>query len=126
MAMSITGSVDPMEAFGVVSGWLHDAGMSTVSGFVFLHLVDLYRFDLDVAASPLPFNKSNDSISMVLRVSRWLRDVGMSQVSCFNFLHYFVIDMLDLGFYRCDLDPIASMAGSNNPIQTFRWGFRWL
>ena len=55
---STAGSIDPTELFGVVSGWLHDAGMSAVSGFAFSSWIgadmldlEVYRFDLHMAAS---------------------------------------------------------------------------
>ena len=58
MATSTAGSVDPMEAFGVVSGWLHDAGTSAVSGFVFLCWInaDALNFQSSVFAPRLPWH----------------------------------------------------------------------
>ena len=45
------GSNDPMETFRGVSGWLRDSHASQVSHFDFSCFVDLYRFNLDPAAS---------------------------------------------------------------------------
>ena len=72
MATLTLESNDSMESFGVVSWWLRDAGTSAVSGFASLHIVDLYRFDLDVITS---MAGSNGPIQMFRVVWRWLRDV---------------------------------------------------
>ena len=55
-AASTAGSVDPMETFGVVSRWLHDAGTSTVSGFTLSRSIDadILNLESSVAAPMLP------------------------------------------------------------------------
>ena len=54
-----------------------------------------------------------DPMEMFRVVSAWLRGVAMSQVSRLAALRYFDIDTLDLGLYRCDLDPTVSPSLSN-------------
>ena len=96
---------------------------SKVSRSTVLHWADIYRFDLDAAtlmAGP------RDSVLMLWVISVWLCIVGTSQVSHFNILLLFVIKMLDLDLYRSEFDSIASTAGSNDPIGTLGWEFRWL
>ena len=122
--------MDPMESFGVVSGWLRDAGTSTVSGFAFLSWIgadmldlEVYRFDLHMAAL-MP--GSNDSISTLWRVSGWLHHACMYLVSHFAVLSLFIIDALDLELYSFDLDSSASTAGSNGPLRTFQVVLWWL
>ena len=67
-------------------------GTSQVSRFTFLRYfgtdmlnLELYRCDLDLTVSPLPSNKSNDSVRMFRGVFGWLRCVSVSMVSLFNF-----------------------------------------
>ena len=51
MAVSTPGSNDSISMLWWVSRWLHDSGMSQVSGFDFLCIVDLYRFEFQSSAS---------------------------------------------------------------------------
>ena len=109
-----------------VSGWLRDLGMSQVSGFDFLHIVYLYRFDLDPATSTSPSIESNDSIQTFWIVLGWLHCASALQVSCFVPLHLFVIDVLGPEVYRFNLHLIALTLGSNDPIATFQNVCGWL
>ena len=54
--MLMAGSVDPTETFGVVSGWLRDAGTSAVSGFALSRLIDadILNLESSVTAPMLP------------------------------------------------------------------------
>ena len=124
--MSTAGRMDSVWMVWRVSGWLRDLGMSQVSGFDFLHIVYLYRFDLDPATSTSPSIESNDSIQTFWIVLGWLHCASALQVSCFVPLHLFVIDVLGPEVYRFDLHPIASRPGSNSLIQTFRIICGWL
>ena len=108
------GSNDLIQAFQVVSAWLRNPTAFQVSHFDFSCCFDLYRFDLDPITSTMP---SNISIWTFRSVCRWLHRSGTFQVSCFVVLGLFIIDALDLDVYRFNLDLIASMAGSNGPIQ---------
>ena len=87
------------------------------------HSTDVSRFCFDVAAST---DESNDSISTLWRVSGWLRSTGTSQVSHFAVLHLFIVDMLDLDVYRCDLDATTLTVGSNYPTAMFQNVSAWL
>ena len=97
--------MDPTETFGGISEWLCGVGEYPVSLFVFSHLADSYRLDLQSSALT---SMHNVSVRTFGSVCRWLRDVGTSVVSAFVFLRYFVTDMLELDHYRIDLDPAVS------------------
>ena len=123
MATSTAGSVDPTETFGVVSGWLRDAGTSVVSGFALSRLIDadavnldVYRCSLDPSAST-PW--SNDHVGPFGVDYRWLCDASTYLVSRFDFLR-----LIDL--YSFDLDPAALTPGSIDPIGMSRTVYRWL
>ena len=92
--------------FGGISEWLHGIGKYLVSLFVFSHLADSYRLNLQSSAST---SMCDVSVWTFGSVCGWLHDVGTSVVSAFVFLCYFVTDMLDLEHYRIDLDPATVM-----------------
>ena len=94
-----------MESFWITLGWLCYTGMFKVSHFDFWHLADPYRFDLWSSTLML---ESIGLPAMLWGVSMWLRNVSTYLVSHFIFSHCFVIDMLGLELYRCDLDSITS------------------
>ena len=79
--------------------------------------LELYRFDLDADASTAGCMDPTETFRVV---SAWLRGVAMSQVSCLAALRYFDIDTLDLGLYRCDLNPTASPSPSNESNDSVR------
>ena len=85
--------------------------------------LELYRFNLDADMS---MAGCMDPMEMFRVVSAWLRGVAMSQVSRLAALRYFDIDTLDLGLYRCDLDPTASPSPSNDSVQRFWIICGWL
>ena len=94
------GSVDLPATFQVVSGWLHGMGMSQVSHFVFLHLIDAdvldlehYRYDLHPATS-MP--GSNNPIGTYGVSLGWLRKSGTSAVSDFVFSRLIDTNALNL------------------------------
>ena len=114
------GSNDLIQAFRVVSAWLHDPTVFQVSRFDFLCCFDLYRFNLDPAAS---MTLSNVSIRTFQSVCRWLRHSGAFQVSRSDFLRCFVTDTLDLDVYRSHLGPSVSPSTSNVSVLTL-WTFQ--
>ena len=120
---SMFGPMDPMATLWGVSTWLRDLSMSMVSRFDFFHLADVYRCDLDAATSTAG---PMDSILMVWIIYGWLHGSRASQVSPFAIFPPFVIETLDLDLYRLDLDAVASPAGSNDPIGSFRMISAWL
>ena len=101
------GPMDPMESFGNVSEWLHCTGAFQVSRFDFLcyfviDTLDLYRLDLDAAAST---PGSIDPIGMFWIVSVWLHGLDVFWVSHFDFYHLlmFIVSNLILLRRRCHL-----------------------
>ena len=122
-ATSMPGSVDLPAMFQVVSGWLHGMGMSQVSHFMFLHLIDAdvldlehYRYDLHPAMST---PGSNNPIGLFRVISMWLHDSAASQVSISVRFHLINIS-------RYDFDSTTLTPGSNDPIGTYGVGLGWL
>ena len=118
--------MDSVSTVWSISAWLHDASVYLVSRFDFLHLIDLYSFDLNPAAST---PRSIDPIAMFQREFGWLRGPGTSAVSRFALLRWFLIDTLDLDLYRFDLHAAASTSPSNesnDSIGPFRCISAWL
>ena len=114
-AVSTPGSNNSVSTIWMVSGWLCELGMFQVSCFavqrfadVYTLDLDVYRRDLDVAAST---HGSNDPIQMFQVVPRWLRNVAMSQVSRFDFSRCF-----DL--YSFDFESSVLTAPSSGSVQT--------
>ena len=100
--------------------------MSKVSPFTVSSSTDVCRSRFDMATST---DESNDSVSVLWRVTRWLRSVDVLQVSLSVFSRCFIVDALDLGLYRFDIDPIASPSPStesNDSIRTFLIISGWL
>ena len=100
--------------------------MSKVSPFTVSSSTDVCRSRFDMATST---DESNDSVSVLWRVTRWLRSVDVLQVSLSVFSRCFIVDALDLGLYRFDIDPIASPSPStesNDSIRTFLIILGWL
>ena len=120
--MLMVGPMDPTGTFRNVFGWLHNAGMSAVSGFVplcyfVIQMLDLhlYRSDLDSSASP-PWSVALQA--MFRNVAVWLRSAHVFEVCCFNFLHL-------ADFYRFELEPSASTAPFNVSVRVLRMLDRW-
>ena len=84
---------------------------------------DVSRFHFDAAAAT---DGSVDPTAMFQSVSEWLCELGVYPVSCFVFLRIFVVDVLDLDVYRCDLHMAVSPPRSVDLPATLRGISAWL
>ena len=118
-AMLTPGPMDPMEMFGVVSGWLHNAGTSVVSGFTLSRLIDAYALDLQssVFVPMLPWHpglnsKLTNHSNLFSRSLHCPHHINVSQVSISDLLH-------STDICRSEFDVATSMAGSMDSMETF-------
>ena len=118
-AMLTPGPMDPMETFGVVSGWLLNAGTSTVSGFALSCLIDAYALNLQssVFAPMLPWHpglnsKLTNCSDLFSRSPCCPHRVNASQVSVSDLLH-------STDICRSEFDAATSTAGSMDSMETF-------
>ena len=105
---SLPQSIDLQASLRCVSAWLSGPSTSLVSCFIFLclfviHMLDLdiYRHDLDVAAST---HGSNDPIQTFRVIPWWLHDSRASQVSHFDFFR-----LADVSRFEFDSSMSTSM-----------------
>ena len=91
--------------------------MSKVSASIHLHSIDICRSKFDMATLTAG---SIDPMETFGDIWRWLRGAHGSVVSHLVFLHRFVVDILNLDLYRCNLNPTTSPLPSNESNDSVR------